>query len=634
MTKFEKYLDLFSNMGFKYIVFRFWFLIKKKSGILTYIFPTKLKAINSNDFQDWCNSGHSFFFDDPRKIQHPSDLDLKIISLQAQKIIEGDYLFFNALEYKLDSNYDWITNPDTGYKYNISLHWSNIESYDPNIGDIKFVWEKSRFGYIYTLIRDDLYNHNDHSIKIKKDILDWIAKNPLNCGPNYVCSQEISLRILNWTFGLHYFKQRLAFTNDEWNLVCSSIYWQLHHVNHNINFSLISVRNNHALTETLTLYLMPFFFPWFPNASKWKKKGKLLFEKEISYQIYEDGTFLQHSMNYHRVVIQLLTWGIGISNSNGESFDELVYDRALKSINFLYQCQNDENGFLPNYGNNDGALFFPLNSCQYRDYRPQLNALHVLLTGVDLYHQKGVVQEDSLWLCNDKTIYKRFAHLNKQFGLTSFEKGGYYLIREEQSFTFIRCCSFFDRPAQADNLHIDIWYKNQNMLIDPGSYKYNTTPEMLKQFVSTSSHNTATINEQDQMLKGNRFIWHKWIKYCKCKLIETDEEFVFSGTINTNMYLRNDIYHFREVKKKKNEPQWIVTDSIDGLKKGEVLSQHWNINPELASNEFLHKLSDGTILDESSAYYSSKYGVKVPMKRISFKTDQDSISTAINFLNP
>jgi hypothetical protein len=620
-------------MGFKYILFRFWYLIKKKSGVLTYIFPTKLKAIHSNNFQDWCNSRHSFFFDDPRKIQQPIDLDVKSISLQAQKILEGDFLFFNALEYKLGSNYDWITNPDTGYKYNISLHWSNIESYDPNIGDIKFVWEKSRFSYVYTLIRDDLYNYNDHSYKIKNDILDWIAKNPLNCGPNYVCSQEISIRILNWTFALHYFKERLAFTEDEWKLVSSSIYWQLHHVYHNINFSLISVRNNHALTETLTLYLIPIFFPWLPNSSKWKKKGKSLFEKEIAYQIYEDGTFLQHSMNYHRVVIQLLTWAIGISNANGESFDELVYERALKSINFLFQCQNDENGFLPNYGNNDGALFFPLNSCQYRDYRPQLNALHVLLTGVDLYIQKGLVQEDSLWLCNDKTIDKGFAKLHKEYGIISFEKGGYYLIREEQCFTFIRCCSFFDRPAQADNLHVDIWYKNQNILIDPGSYKYNTTPELLKQFVSTSSHNTATINEFDQMLKGERFIWYKWIKKIKCQLIETDDEFIFSGNINTNLYLRNNIYHFREVKKSKKLPNWIVTDSFDGLKKGEVISQHWNIHPDSKSSDFLNVLIEGSKTNESVAFYSSEYGVKIPMKRVSFETNKASISTSINFSN-
>ncbi len=40
---------------------------------------------------------------------------------------------------------------------------------------------------------------------------------------------------------------------------------------------------------------------------------------------------------------------------------------------------NDSNGWLPNYGANDGALFFRLNECHYRDYRPQLQALAVLL---------------------------------------------------------------------------------------------------------------------------------------------------------------------------------------------------------------------------------------------------------------
>ena len=33
-----------------------------------------------------------------------------------------------------------------------------------------------------------------------------------------------------------------------------------------------------------------------------------MFEKEIDYQIYKDGTYLQFSMNYQRVVVQLLTW--------------------------------------------------------------------------------------------------------------------------------------------------------------------------------------------------------------------------------------------------------------------------------------------------------------------------------------
>src|SRR5206468_2603796 len=99
------------------------------------------------------------------------------------------------------------------------------------------------------------------------------------------------------------------------------------------------------------------------------------FEEEIAYQVYEDGTYLQFSMNYHRVVVQLLTWAIVLSKKNGERFSEVVYERAKKSLVFLRTCMADENGWLPNYGANDGALFFKLSNNHFRDYRPQLQAL-------------------------------------------------------------------------------------------------------------------------------------------------------------------------------------------------------------------------------------------------------------------
>ena len=82
----------------------------------------------------------------------------------------------------------------------------------------------------------------------------------------------------------------------------------------NINFSRKTVRNNHAITEVLMLYLSGLLFPFFPETKTWKQKGKQWFEEEISYQIYEDGTFLQFSHNYHRVLIQLLTWAFYLSS--------------------------------------------------------------------------------------------------------------------------------------------------------------------------------------------------------------------------------------------------------------------------------------------------------------------------------
>src|SRR5690606_12177276 len=211
------------------------------------------------------------------------------------------------------------------------------------------------------------------------EIDSWITANPINRGPNWRCSQEISLRIFNWCFALYYYQDSPALTEHRWQRIQQVIYASLHHVYHHIDFSRIAVRNNHAITETLFLALSDIMFPFIPETKKWAKDGLHWFEEEIDYQIYDDGTFLQFSMNYHRVVVQLLSLAISVFEKNQRLFSPHVYGKAHKSLNFLYQCMQDENGKLPNYGSNDGALFFPWTDTDYRDYRPQLNTLHYIL---------------------------------------------------------------------------------------------------------------------------------------------------------------------------------------------------------------------------------------------------------------
>src|SRR5690606_11649104 len=194
-------------------------------------------------------------------------------------------------------------------------------------------------------------------------------------------------------------------------------------------------------------------------------------EQEILYQVYPDGTFLQFSMNYHRVVIQLFTWAFRSAKFFNERFSEDVYDRAYRSIVFLHNCQDNTTGRLPNYGNNDGALFFKYNSCDFRDYRPQLNVIHVLLTGQNLYGN-GEWQEDTYWFRVEPLEKVNFPPVKQKEGWIRFEDGGYYVLREGDILTFIRCGNHKDRPHQADNLHIDIWYQGRNLLFDAGSYKY------------------------------------------------------------------------------------------------------------------------------------------------------------------
>ncbi|WAC01083.1 heparinase II/III family protein [Lacinutrix neustonica] len=488
-----------------------------------------------------------------------------------EDIENGRFTFFSKQKFDLGKNYDWMTNPVTNHKYNSSQHWSEIQDISIEAGDIKFVWEKARFSFLYDIIRYDYHFEEDQSQLVFSEMEDFIDKNPINQGPNYKCSQEISLRVLNWTFALYYYKDS-AFLNDAlFQKIINAIYWQLHHVYNNIHFSRIAVRNNHAITETLTLYLSAKLFPFISETKKWSSKGKAWFEQEIAYQIYDDGTFLQFSMNYHRVVVQLLTWALQLSKLNNEKFKPVVYQRASKSLEFLEVCLDPVSGKLPNYGSNDGALFFKLTNDDFRNYKSELNDLRLALK-----NEAYAKNESAFWYgLKHENIVDYIAPKE----INSFDTGGYYIIQDQDVKTFIRCGKYKDRPFQSDNLHMDIWSNGNNILRDSGSYKYNTEKEFLNYFNGCEGHNTVSVSRENQMLKGNRFIWYNWIKEAQAKLVKNDTTYNFTGRIKAFKNIGNNIYHNRSIDKNIGENKWQVIDVLENVENKKIY-QYWQINPE------------------------------------------------------
>ena len=623
IQKIKKIANLISNMGFRYLFFRVFYTIKTKIGWQKKVFPTQLKVSEFTSLENWRNNLPPFFFYGKDISNLPKE-EKEILSKTFQEIQNGVFTFFSKTKIKLGTEYDWMENPSTGYRYNINKHWSEVQDLTKEAGDIKYVWEKARFSFLYDVIRYDYHFEADQSAYAFKEIEDFITKNPINQGPNYKCSQEISLRVLNWTFALYYYKDSPNLTEALFQKIMHSIYWQIHHVYHNIHFSRISVRNNHAITETLLLYLSEKLFPFFPNVAKWSEKGKKWFEQEIAYQIYEDGTFLQFSMNYHRVVVQLLTWGIKLAKLNGDTFDKVVYERAQKSLDFLDACIDPVSGELPNYGSNDGALFFKLTNDDYRVYRSQLDDLRAVLNDYIYFGSKS-----SLWY-GIQPKQKKQAALPE---ISEFTKGGYYIIQEGNTKTFIRCGAYKDRPYQSDNLHIDIWIDGKNVLRDNGSYQYNTSKELINYFNGSEGHNTISIDGKDQMQKGDRFIWNYWVKYAKANLTESQNKFVFKGEIKGFKHLDSNILHQRIVTKSKGLNEWIVKDIISGVE-NKTSFQYWHF-----SNEMIDKLSI-TSLDRNNKklepileekWYSSYYGVKEKSTRLSFESNTNMFTTKITY---
>jgi hypothetical protein len=609
-------------MGTRYMTYRLNHELSVRLGLLKKKFPSENLKPKYFGPREVLFSAHFYFPKGGNKFKPmPQLADQNSIS----KIKAGYIRFFNAQWLELGLHDDWITTPVTQYTYPLE-HWSEIKDLDPEIGDIKYVWEKSRFSWALPFIRADYHTGTDHSAFLFEQIDSWIRHNPVNKGPNYRCSQEMSLRLWNWSMIFNFYRDSAHFTEERWKVYQNVIYWHLHHIYHHIDFSRIAVRNNHAITETAMLFVSRWLFPFIPEVEQWSRDGERWLGAEINYQIYEDGTFLQFSMNYHRVVIQLLSAVISIAEINHYRLPDTILDRAYKSVNFLYQCMgNTEKGYLPNYGQNDGAWFFPWTSTDYRDYRPMLNALHRILTGQPLF-EGAEVQEEWYWW--GQVSLKQFPPIRQVQGMVAFPNGGYYLIRDQDTLLFFRNGNHKDRPAQADNQHLDLWYKGKNLLMDSGTYSYNTDQEWIKYFMGSSGHNCLQLGTEDQMLKGSRFIWYYWSQSKGVVLEDRPDCYFIKGTISAFRQMGQNIKIERTLIKFKGENRVEVYDNVLGLESDQTLIQNWHIQADSDLN--ISPLSPAES-KRISGHHSLYYGIKEDHEVLQFISDSDHINVEITY---
>ena len=617
------------QMGMRYVSYRVRHALETKAGILKRRFP-----VNPEQDLSWASSVDHLQSRPLLKLllginanrSRSADAELK---RDADLLAEGTFTYFSNTNYTLDLDNPaaWTKNPSNGASFPM-VHWSDVPDLTDELGDIKYVWEPSRFSHLITLIRDDYHNGSQRGESVFNQIESWLNANPINVGPNYKCSQEISLRVINWTFALDYFKFDINLTDDLWIRIQENIYWSLHHIYHHIDFSRIAVRNNHALTETLALWIGGIVYSYMPNVSKWSEFGKQWFEEELAYQIYEDGTYLQHSHNYQRVVVQLLTLGLRFGELNSDKLSKQCYERGGAMLRYLASVQQDS-GWLPNYGSNDGALFFPWATQHYRDYRPQLDALARALS-LDYQHAGSTEEGDWLGLPSSQSPSRK--PNPKGENQLSFPIGGIYAYINHGVFASLKAQAYVDRPGQADNLHIDLWISGENVLRDQGTYRYNTDWETLMYFMGGSGHNAITVNDCDHMAKGHRFIWFDWTKEVSVNWNSSNE---IVAKIEGFAGVGEEISVERTMTVNSSDNQLIIRDVIiSNSKESFTLQQWWHPNPnwidrlDFSCSSFENQVP----MQHKTGYYSSHYGEKTTVTDVLFTTNQRSLRTVISWL--
>ena len=484
-----------------------------------------------------------------------SDDDKQKIIEAADISLEGRIKAFSSIELNYGDPINWHINPISGIEVDKNIKWYRIPDFDPTRGDIKAVWEASRFTHFFYFSRAFMITKDIKYYNAYSDQLDnWLKENRYSFGANYKCGQEATLRMINAIIVYSVFKAYgLVGNRDERNLR-KLIEGSYKKVLSNFFYAHKCIKNNHTLSEITGLIIGA----WCSDDKVAMKRAYHLMDKEIKNQFLKDGGYIQYSLNYQRFALQIIEFILKTSRKTGIYLTEYSLSLIKKSVLMMYQLQ-DVSGDVPNYGSNDGALIFPVTVCGYRDYRPALNTIYALTEGERLY-ETGIYDEEILWFIDKRLSDLPLSRLSRES--TGYKDSGFYSLRHKDGFLMIVLQDFKTRPAQMDQMHIDLWHKEVNILCDSGTYSYAT--ELGKKMALTAAHNTVKVDNKEQMKKHGPFLIYDWTSV-------KDVEFGM-GHFKGTMISKNGYSHTRIIN--KIVEGYTVEDLVAGNFKDAIILFH------------------------------------------------------------
>lgn len=504
-----------------------------------------------------------------KKVSYPSridifELDIKSIKrfikllpdekkqeliLCAEEACKGKVLGFSSipLDYGLPIN--WNLNPMTQNTCDIKKKWYLIPDFDKKRGDIKAIWEISRFSHFITLSRAYLLTGERRFYEaFSKQLSDWLKKNPYSYGANFKCGQECSFRMINVLIAYSVYHFCGLTTEEDENNVKSLILRCYRKILSNFFYAQKCIKNNHTISELTGMIIGA----WCCGDKMQLTYAFRILDKVIDEQFSDDGGYKQFSFNYQRLALQDLEVVLSIERKVHYELNANSKKKMLNAVKLMYQCQ-DISGDMPNYGSNDGALIFPVTSCSYRDFRPVINAVYTILTGKSLY-EEGIYDEELLWFRQtEKRIYRKE---NVQRKDSEFKHAGLFTFRSEDIDAWIMLIlnDYHSRPAHMDQLHMDLWIDGINVFCDSGTYSYAS--ELGRKMIFNENHNTLVLKKKTQMNLYGSFLVYNWIK--RTKVRKTGD--FFCGEYKSG----NGYQHKRTVK--KTHLGFHIEDEVKGEK--------------------------------------------------------------------
>jgi hypothetical protein len=489
----------------------------------------------------------------------------------ALPVVKGDWwveaLYFGRWSVSTgEAPPDWHANPLTGQRVqDAGRLWWKIPDFDPVVGDIKVVWEASRFDWVLAFALRAARGDGAALNRLNGWLADWCVNNPAYRGPNWKCGQEASIRVMHLAMAALILKS----AKNPSSAVTSLVGAHLQRIAATLGYA-IGQDNNHGISEAAALYIGGVWLSAVGDkqGERFAATGRRWLKNRVGRLIEADGSFSQYSLTYHRMMLDALCMVEVWRRQFGDvSFGERFLQRLQAATGWLRAMIDDRTGDGPNVGANDGARLLPLSMTDYRDFRPTAQLATALFCEAKLVSRDPAVSEWLEWLDIDLEAGAIAPSTSQRFS-----DGGFGILRRGSAMALLRFPRFRFRPSQADALHVDLWVDGDNLLRDAGSFTYNGGATWLDYFGGTKGHNTVQFDDRDQMPRLGRFLFGDWLQTQDFSgPLDTEKGERFSASYQD----RRGASHARTVT--LDSALLSVEDKVHGFEKRAVL--RWRLRP-------------------------------------------------------
>jgi hypothetical protein len=429
-----------------------------------------------------------------------------------------------------------------------SMHWTDYEGKPARWGveDLKYIWEPARFGWVYPLGRAYLLTGSEiYPATFWQHLEIFISENPPNRGLNWASAQEVALRLLALLFALGVFERSPETTPERVTKLAAAVEVHARRIPATLQYARAQ-NNNHLVSEALGLFAAAYALPEYRTAKSWHQIGRYWFNQALQGQIAADGTYTQHSMNYHRLMLHAALQ----AQLFGMDFAPETKERLASAARWLLAQVDPISGRAPNLGSNDGAHILPLAAGGFSDYRPVAQAASRAFLGEPAF-SPGPWDELGLWLGQELEPVRQMQPFPSSPAVQRLGDAG--------SWASLRCARFDGRPSHADQLHVELWWRGENLALDAGTYRYTASQPWDNALARTIVHNTVEIDEQDQMRRAGRFLWLDWAQAEVITPSPDAEGKVLSA--QHDGYARLGVLHRRTLEH-SGSGHWKITDHL------------------------------------------------------------------------